>query len=282
MDIFSKYNISAYDEFTGKGLLRNIYMRANMDGKVLLCIVINGEKINDSDTEKNIARKITKLYPDIIGVVLNINKSSGNKVLSDKYRCIFGKDYITDILCGKEFKILPGAFYQINHDQTEILYNIALEFADIKPGDTIFDFYCGIGTIGIILAKPGSNLVGVEISKAAAESAIFNAKLNNVNEKFICLDADEALDKINFSQYKPDVIILDPPRKGCGKDAVEKIARLGAEKIVYISCNPATLARDAAVFETLSYKVERVQGVDLFPRTGHVETVALMTKVYDD
>ncbi len=277
IEFFESRKLSVYDEEKGEGLLRSIYMRSSQDGSVLLSIVINGRTLGEQ-CESELMRYITETFPQICGVMININTTSGNAVLGKSWRTLWGDGYLYDTLCGKKFRIAPAAFYQVNHAQTERLYSLAKEFADIKEGETLFDLYCGTGTIGIILAESGVRLVGVEISKEATIDAAYNAELNGVKAEFLCLDATEALDSPKLLEYSPDCIVVDPPRKGCGEDAVRKISSFGADRVVYISCNPATLARDLAVFADCGYVAKRIAGVDMFPRTGHVECCVLLCR----
>lgn len=279
LDILSeKLRIDAYDEQSEKGTIRSIYMRGNSLGKLLLTLVVNADGLGKSN-EEAFCGYIREEYPEVSGILLNTNKKRGNSLLGEKWRTLWGDSFLQDTLCGKTFRIAPAAFYQINHDQTERLYRIAKDFAGIKENETVFDLYCGTGTIGIILAEKGVKLVGVEISREAVENAAENAKINGVDAEFICLDAGEALNSPRIFGKNPDVVVIDPPRKGCGDEAAEKIASLGAGRIVYISCNPQTLARDLVKFSECGYNAERAAGVDLFPRTGHVETVVLLSKM---
>lgn len=275
--IFEQLSLSVYDETTGKGLLRSVYMRKNTKDEVLLTIIVNGESIGENN-EKALCEKITALFPQICGILINTNKKEGNSLLGEKWRTLYGDGYLYDTLCGKQFRIAPAAFYQVNHAQTERLYSVAKQFAGVKPGDVLFDLYCGTGTIGIILAEPGVKLVGVEISKEATIDAAENARINGVDAEFICLDTGEALDSPKLYEKRPDVVVIDPPRKGCGADAAKKISALGAKKIVYISCNPETLARDLVTFGECGYTAEKAVGVDLFPRTGHCECVVRLCR----
>lgn len=275
VDILEKLGISVYDENTCEGLMRSIYMRKNSKGQVLLTLIVNGEELGRQN-EKQLCDTLTEAFPQISGILLNTNRKEGNSLIGDKWRTLWGEKYLFDTLCGKIFRIAPAAFYQVNREQTEKLYTIAKEFAAVRCGDTLFDLYCGTGTIGIILAENGVKLIGVEISKDATVDAAENAKLNQADAEFICLDAGEALDTPRLREKKPDIIVIDPPRKGCGDDAAEKIASFGAKRIVYISCNPQTLARDLVKFSECGYTAEKAVGVDLFPRTGHCECVVLL------
>ena len=277
LEILTDLSVSAYDEEKEEGVVRSLYMRKSSHDTVLLTLVVNADSLGNK-TETTFCEKITARFPEITGILINTNKKAGNSLLGEKWRTIFGEEYLYDTLCGKKFRIAPAAFYQVNHAQTQKLYNKARELANIKKGDTVFDLYCGTGTIGIIMAEENVKLVGVEISKEATIDASFNASKNGVDGEFVCLDAGEALDTPRLAEKKPDVIIIDPPRKGCGEDAARKISSFGASRIVYISCNPQTLARDLVTFKECGYAPEKAVGVDLFPRTGHVECCVLLCR----
>ena len=270
-------SLSVYDELTGKGLMRSIYLRSAKSGDICLTLVIN-DKENSCNTLLNaLSAEITKVFPSIKTVSLNYNTKNTNVILGETTKNLIGDGYIYDELCGKKFRIHLKSFWQVNRSGAEVLYGIAKEFASLQPGEVLLDLYCGTGSVGISVADESTKLYGVEIVEAAAEDARFNAKLNGINGEFIALPAENALDNDFLKTLKPDVITVDPPRKGC-VDAVEKIARLGAKRIVYISCDPATLARDLAEFETLGYNTVKVEAVDMFPRTGHVESVVLLCR----
>ena len=272
-------NVPVYDELNRAGILRSIYMRkADVDGSVILTLITNGNKLLDDKTELSFCGYILQKHPQICSVLLNVNKKDSNAVLGDNWRKLYGDGYLRDVLMGKSFRISPASFYQVNHAQTEILYGIAKKYASLELGDTLLDLYCGTGTVGICIAEEDTKLVGVEIVPEAAKDAEFNAKANKLNAKFMCLDASHALDDEELLKLKPDVITIDPPRKGCGIEAAKKIAAMGTKRIVYISCDPATLARDLAEFENCGYRAVSAEGVDMFPRTGHVETVVLLSK----
>ncbi len=266
-------NIMAYSEETGKGLLRHIYIRSAADDTFVLTLVINGDKFVNSEVELAFTSKLLAAFPNCLSLLINKNTENTNAIHGKKWRKVYGDGYLYDMLLGKNFRIAPAAFYQVNRKQAELLYSKAAELADIREGETILDLYCGTGTIGICLAKEGCKLYGVEISPEAVIDAKYNAKANGVDGEFICLDAGEALNSERVKELSPDVIILDPPRKGCGDEAVERIASLGAKRLVYISCDPATLARDLKRFDELGYTAEKAVGVDMFPRTGHCECV---------
>lgn len=277
VDFCNLNGISAYNEENHSGLLRYIYIRSASDGTFVLSLVVNGDKFSSSELELKLVGELLNIFPECVSVLLNINKDKGNSVIGKKWRKLFGDGYLYDTLLGKKFRIAPASFYQVNHDEAELLYSKAGELACIQPGDTVLDLYCGTGTIGICLAKENCKLYGVEIEPDAVIDAKFNAKTNKVDGDFICLDTGEALNSERIKELNPDVIILDPPRKGCGSEAVEKISSFGAKRIVYISCDCATLARDLKQFAELGYLTKKVVGVDMFPRTGHVETIALLS-----
>ena len=286
MEFCKKHGIRAYDEESGRGVLRSVYIRgakniakADRGGEMLLTLVINAKSLGSADLEGEFCRYITERHPLVTSIFLNINRRSSNSVLSDEWRTLYGEGYIDEALLGCTFRISPASFFQVNPTMTERLYSEAARLADVKDGEVLLDLYCGTGTIGITLCKgkSGCRLVGVEISQSAVKDAAFNAKRNGVDGAFICLDAGEALNSERVKSVHPDVVILDPPRKGCGKEAVERICTLGMERIVYISCDPATLARDLADFSSHGFAVTEAVGVDMFPRTGHVETVVLMS-----
>ncbi len=268
------YKITPYDETTRKGCVRHIYLRhAKSTGEIMVCVVVNTHGLAHGD---KLAERLVRSFPEIKSVMLNINDKNTNVVLGEKYVSLYGRQYITDVLSDKRFKISAGSFYQVNHDAAELLYAEAKKKADIKSTDTVLDLYCGIGTIGLCIASEAKELWGVEIVDEAVKCAIENARLNGAeNAHFVCADAG---DPFPADMPAPDVIILDPPRKGCAKELIERIAGLGIPKVVYISCAPDTLARDAAIFSKLGYAPDTVVPVDMFPRTGHVETVVLLTR----
>jgi len=272
-------NVPVYDEEQRTGILRSIYLRKSAsDGSIILTIIANGNKLVDDKTELNFCGYMISKFPRICSILINVNEKESNAVLGEKWRTLYGDGYLRDTLMGKSFHISPASFYQVNHEQTEILYGIAKKFAALKPEDTLLDLYCGTGTVGICIAEKDTRLVGVEIVPQAAKDAEYNAKSNGLKAEFMCLDAGNALDDEKLLTLKPDVISIDPPRKGCGIDAARKIAAMGAKRIVYISCDPATLARDLAEFEVCGYRAVQAEGVDMFPRTGHVESVVLLTQ----
>lgn len=279
--LLSALGVLPYDEASGSGAARGIYLRENAAGKVLFTLIINSDGIGDR-REAAFAERLTKAHPEISGILFNINKLPGNVMLGDTWRTVWGENALEDVLCGKHFRIAPASFYQVNRTMAEKLYDTAKALAGTKPGEVLFDLYCGTGTIGIIFAENGAHLIGVETVKDAVEDAAQNARRNGVDAEFLCLDAASALDHALLAEKKPDVIVIDPPRKGCGSDTVKKISAFGASRIVYISCDPHTLARDLADFVSHGYDPKTAVGVDLFPRTAHVETVCLLSNSVSD
>lgn len=280
IEIFRKWindnNITVYSEALNKGLIRHIYLRkAFATGEIMACVVINGTTIPNSD-------ELIEALKEIEGfktLVVNINREATNVVLGNTCNAIYGDGYITDILCGVKIKLSPLSFYQVNRNGAELLYKKAAEYVAPTSDQTILDLYCGTGTIGLSMANSVKELVGVEIIPEAIEDAKVNAKLNGFeNARFICGDASVAAEELKNEGIKPDTVILDPPRKGCAEELLKTVAEINPQKIVYVSCDPATLARDCARLLDLGYVVQEVTPVDMFPRTHHVESVALITK----
>ena len=276
---FIKTNgVSVYDELSGKGLLRNIYIRrAEKTEQIMVCAVINGDRL--PNCERLIESLKSLLGDNLKTFVLNINKEKTNVVLGKKCVPVYGDGYITDILCGVKVRLSALSFYQVNRTMTERLYGIAADFADCD-GKILLDLYCGAGTIGLSMANKASKVFGAEIVPQAVEDAEFNAAENGIkNARFICADAYEAAKRFEAEGIRPDVVVVDPPRKGLEEGLPTFIAnRFNPERVVYVSCDPATLARDCAEFEKAGYRVKKVVPVDLFPRTHHVETVALLVR----
>lgn len=272
-----KYNIPAYDENAHTGLIRHIYLRkAFATGEIMVCAVINGKTVPHKD---ELITAILKSTDEITGVCLNINTQKTNVILGEKCVCLWGREYIEDILCGVKVRISPLAFYQVNRAQAQTLYEKAAEYAALTEDTVLLDLYCGAGTIGLSMAKKVKQLIGVEIIPQAVENAKANAELNGIkNARFICADAAQAAATLEKENLKPDVVILDPPRKGCDPQLVRTVADMQPDRIVYVSCDHATLARDCAAFAALGYKTEEATPVDLFPATTHVETVCLLSK----
>ncbi len=280
---FEDFSISVYEEESGTGLLRHIYLRrGEVSGEILLTLVINGKSLPHSE---ELAERISNRFPDVVGILLNLNTESTNVVLSDKYKTLFGRDYIYDTLAGVRLKITAPSFYQVNHDAAELLYKKAKELASPQLSDLVLDLYCGAGSIGLSMAKEAGEVVGIEIVESAVECAKENARDNGIdNAHFYCGDATdaekilEAAEAERQDKIKPDIVILDPPRGGSDEKLLMHIASLCPRKIVYISCNPKTLARDLLVLKACGYSYDSVTPVDLFPMTGHVESVVCLTR----
>ena len=273
-EFLTERKISAYSEITHKGLVRHIYLRKGFhSGEVMVCLVVTKDI---SEKLKSLVHLLIEKFPYITNISLNINSSATNVILGKRVITLYGKDTITDIMCGNKIELSPLSFYQVNTLQAEKLYGIAKEYAELKGNEILLDLYCGAGTIGLSMAGSVKKLVGVEIIPEAVENAKHNAELNNIkNAEFFCGDAGEIVSKLN---EKPDVIIIDPPRKGCDKATLDAIINMSPEKVVMISCNPSTAGRDCNYFEQNGYKVRKVRAVDLFPRTSHVECVVLMSR----
>ncbi len=273
----ARSGVTSYDENTGKGLLRHIYFRKGFGtGEIMACAVING---NDIPERELLISLLKEKLPDLKSVVLNINREKTNVILGRKSKTIWGSDTIEDILLGKRFVISPNSFYQVNHSQCEKLYSKAKELADLKGNEVLLDLYCGVGTIGITMADSVKQLVGIEIIPQAVENAVNNARINHIeNAQFICADAPKGAEILKEKGIKPDVVILDPPRKGCEKSLFDTIEEMSPKKIVYISCDSATLARDLAILKSKNYITKKIIALDMFPRTPHTEAAALIIK----
>ncbi len=280
IEIFRKWinnnNITVYNEKINKGLLRHIYLRkAFATGEIMVCVVINGKTLPESEKLLSELKKICGFKT----LVVNINRQETNVVLGNECQNIYGDGYITDVLCGVKIKISPLSFYQVNRNGAELLYQKAAEYAAPTGEEDILDLYCGTGTIGLSMADKVKSLIGVEIIPEAIEDAKVNAEINGIkNARFICGDASQAAEELKAEGIAPKTVILDPPRKGCAEELLKTVAEISPEKIVYVSCDPATLARDCARLLTLGYEVKEVTPVDMFPRTSHVESVALLCK----
>ncbi len=275
IDIICKYHLSVYDEKTHKGLMRNVVIKTGRrTGQILVILVINGDILPYSEEIKN---DLLNSYCNIRSIVLNINKKRTNVVLGDKNINLYGPGYMEDYLGDFIFKVSPNSFYQVNPIQAEALYNIALENVGITKDDVVFDLYCGIGTISLFASKYAKKVYGIEIVEQAIEDAKENAKENNVdNVEFIVGDTEFVLsDLIENKKIIPDVVIVDPPRKGLDSTTVNNILKIKPKSVAYISCNPATLVRDLTVLES-AFDVSFLQPVDMFPWTSHVEVCALL------
>ncbi len=275
-----RYGIGAYSETTGEGLLRHIYLRmGEVTGQIMLCLVINGETLPH---ETDMAKELVAKFPNIASLVINTNTENTNVVLGKKFRTVYGKPYIEDVLCGLRFCISPDSFYQVNREGAELLYGLAADLAGLDGTVTLADLYCGTGTIGLSMASAVKSVTGIEIVKGAVDCAVENAKRNGIeNAEFFCGDAGDPETILKAMHgSRPDVVVIDPPRKGSTRELAECLAKLEVPKVVYISCDPATLARDCTYFRELGYTIGEVQPVDMFPRTGHVECVVSLTHAF--
>jgi len=274
----TEQRLTAYDETTRKGLLRHIYLRiGEATGEVMVCLVLNGETLPNSE---EFVRTLTEKFPSVKSILLNTNKENTNVVLGKQWKTLRGTNAIEDILCGLRFRISADSFYQVNRAGAELLYGKAAELAELSGNEILVDLYCGTGTIGLSMARKARKLVGVEIVEGAVKCAKENAERNGVkNAEFFCGDASSREMILRCTGGKtPDVVVIDPPRKGSTRELVECLSSLDVKKIVYVSCNPDTLARDCAWFAEFGYTIGTVQLVDLFPRTGHVESVVCLTR----
>lgn len=271
------YKVSSYDETTGKGLIRHVFCRVGkQSGEGQVTIVATQKKLPHTDA---LIQEIQHACPEAVSIVLNYNPTKGNTVLAGTCITLWGSDTITDVLLGLRFKLSPLSFYQVNHDQAERLYEKALEFAGLTGGETVIDLYCGTGTITLCLAKQAGHVIGAEIAPAAVEDARENAENNGIqNAEFILADAGQAAKELKNRGICPDVVVVDPPRKGLSEDVPVTISEMDPARVVYVSCDPATLGRDIKRFAEVGYSVQRAAAVDMFPRCAHVETVVLLSR----
>ena len=278
---FAEKGIHPYNEETGKGLVRHIFLRRGAhSGQIMVCLVSTRAKIPSAD---ELCTRLKEAFPDIVTILLNVNAKNTNVILGSETHTLYGQGYIEDTLCGVPVQLGPLSFYQVNTLAAEQLYGIAAEYAQLTPDDLLLDLYCGMGTIGLSMADHCRELVGVEIVPEAIESAKANAARMgaaiSAKSRFFCADAGQAAAQLAAEGLHPDVVMLDPPRKGCDEATLSAVVRMAPRRVVYVSCNPATAARDAAWLEQNGYHAEKVQPVDLFPRTKHVETVCLLSKL---
>ena len=276
MDYVNQFRVSVYDESSHTGLLRHIYVRRGAVSKqILVCLVCNGEKLPKVDA---LLARLHKI-PGFTTLVLSVNTKKGNAVLGDKFVTLYGPGYIEDTLCGLNFRLSPRSFYQVNHHQAQRLYETAIEKAQITRNDTVLDLYCGVGTITLAMASAAGKVIGVEVIPQAVEDARDNARRNGIdNAEFFCGDAGQAALALERNGVRPDVVVVDPPRKGLNADTIEALSRMAPRRIVYVSCDPATLARDVALLKQRGYCLTSATAADLFPRCSHVETVVLLSK----
>ena len=268
-------HVAGYDEKTGRGLIRHLYVRSNAAGESLICVLVNGDKLPKED---RLVALLRDACPKCTGIVLGTNTKKGNVILGDRYRTLWGSDRLEDTLCGKTFKLSVPSFYQVNRAQAERLYAKTIEFADLTGQETVLDLYCGAGTITLALSDHAKKVLGAEIVPEAIDDARENAARNGVkNAEFFCGDASDVAKKLARENLRPDVITVDPPRKGLAADVVESIAEMQPGRVVYVSCDSATMARDVKRLADLGYTARRACAVDMFPRADHVETVVLLS-----
>lgn len=273
-----KYNLSIYDEEKHKGLLRHLVTRVGfITGEIMVILVANGESIPNID---NLVKRLTYEIPEIVSIYLNINKEKTNVILGRENKLIYGKKDIEDYIGDIKFKISPLSFYQVNPIQTKILYEKALEYADLKGDEVVYDAYCGIGTISLFLAQRAKKVIGIEILQEAIKDAKENARINKINNvDFYVGKTEEIIPQLYKNGERADVVVVDPPRKGCDRKLLDTIIQMKPKRVVYVSCKPSTLARDLNYLEKGGYKAKEIQPVDLFPHTMHVECVALMSRI---
>ncbi|NLW23410.1 MAG: 23S rRNA (uracil(1939)-C(5))-methyltransferase RlmD [Tissierellia bacterium] len=270
-----EYNISAYNKRTGKGIVRHIGIRTNKDNQAMLILVTGSKNIPYLG---ELIKALTK--EDVVSIYQNINRAKSSITYGRQYIKLYGEDSLLDYIGNLKFKISPNSFFQVNRSQAEVLYNKTIEYLDLNKDDIVYDLYCGIGTISLYIGKEAKKVYGIEIVKEAIEDAKENAKLNGVdNVEFIEGKAESVFPKMMKKGIKANKVVVDPPRKGCEKEVLEAIVGLNPERVVYVSCNPSTMARDVKYLVEKGYKVEEVQPVDMFPHTSHVETVVLMSRV---
>ena len=275
--LMKSFKMRPYNEDTGYGFLRHILVRTGYHTGQIMVVLVTASPVFPS--KNNFVKALRKEHPEITTIVANVNNRNTSMVLGDKQQILYGKGYIEDVLCGKTFRISSKSFYQVNPVQTEILYEKALSLAGLTGQELVVDAYCGIGTIGIIASKTAGKVIGVELNQDAVRDAVNNAKMNGIeNIRFYCNDAGRFLVNMAEQGEKADVVIMDPPRSGSTEEFMDAVGKLGAEKVVYVSCNPETLARDVRYMKKLGYRAEEAWLVDMFPGTVHVETVVLLVR----
>ena len=278
---FAAHGIQPYDEERGKGLVRHIFLRRGAhSGQIMVCLVCTRPKLPHSD---ELVALLREKFRDIATILINVNAKKTNVILGEESVTLYGPGCIEDTLCGVPVRLGPLSFYQVNTLAAERLYGVAAEYAQLEPDDVLLDLYCGMGTIGLSMAGHCRELIGVEIIPEAIDSAKANAARMGdavaAKSRFFCADAGEAAARLAAEGLRPDVIMLDPPRKGCDETTLSAVVQMSPRRVVYVSCNPSTAARDAAWLGQHGYRAEKVQPVDLFPRTKHVEAVLLLTKL---
>lgn len=277
VDFMSKNGVPAYDEKTGRGLVRHVYVRTAEATPDAVAVIVSAGGFGGRTAA--LVSQLRKACQELTGIVLNVNRTSGNTVLSGSFHTLWGRECIRDFLGGFEFEISPQAFYQINPPQAEKLYAKAVEYAAPEGCGTVLELYCGAGTISLFLAKRAKKVIGAEIIPEAIENARLNAERNGVdNTEFFCADASEAAARFLREGIRPEAVVVDPPRKGMDAGAIRAVCGMGPDRVVYVSCNPSTLARDIIVFNECGYELKKAVALDMFPRTCHVETVVLMSR----
>lgn len=276
LDYMADSGVSAYDETSGKGLVRHLYIREGASsGERMVCVVVNGESLPD---ERALVERLSGCGENVVSILLNVNTKSTNVILGDRQRVLYGPPTISDTLCGLRLTISAHSFYQVNSRAAELLFAQAAQYAALDGSQTLLDMYCGAGVIGLSMAKRCKRLIGVEVVPQAIEDAKAAALANGItNARFICADAAMAAKQLAAEGVRPDVVIVDPPRKGCDETTLRTLAQMRPERIVYISCDSATLARDCAILDGLGYAVMRARPADMFAYTAHVETVVLLS-----
>ena len=277
---FAQQGIRPYDEQIGKGLVRHIFLRRGAhSGQIMVCLVCTRAKLPHAE---QLCTALREQFPAISTILLNVNAKNTNVILGSENHILYGPGYIEDTLCGVPVRLGPLSFYQVNTLAAERLYGVAAQYAQLTPDDALLDLYCGMGTIGLSMADQCRGLIGVEIVPEAIESAKANAarmgEAAAAKSRFFCADAGQAATQLAAEGLHPDIVMLDPPRKGCDEATLSAVVRMAPRRVVYVSCNPATAARDAAWLEKNGYHAEKVQPVDLFPRTKHVECVIVLSK----
>ncbi|HGQ9585189.1 TPA: 23S rRNA (uracil(1939)-C(5))-methyltransferase RlmD [Streptococcus pneumoniae] len=277
-DLLRRFDLKPYDEKEQSGLIRNLVVRrGHYSGQIMVVLVTTRPKVFRVD---QLIEQVIKQFPEIVSVMQNINDQNTNAIFGKEWRTLYGQDYITDQMLGNDFQIAGPAFYQVNTEMAEKLYQTAIDFAELKKDDVIIDAYSGIGTIGLSVAKHVKEVYGVELIPEVVENSKKNAQLNNIsNAHYVCDTAENAMKNWLKDGIQPTVILVDPPRKGLTESFIKASAQTGADRIAYISCNVATMARDIKLYQELGYELKKVQPVDLFPQTHHVETVALLSKL---
>lgn len=275
--LLADFKMTTYNEVTGKGFLRHVLVKRGFSTNEIMVVLVTGTPVFPA--KNNFVKALLKKHPEITTVIQNVNDRYTSMLLGQNEKTLYGPGYITDILCGLKFRISAKSFYQINPIQTEVLYGKAMEFADLTGKETVIDAYCGIGTIGMIAAKTAGQVLGVEVNRDAVRDAIVNAKLNGMkNIRFVCADAGEFMVNMAAEDESCDVLLMDPPRAGSDEAFLSSAVTLAPKRIVYVSCNPETLARDLKYLTKHGYKVKKIQPVDMFPHTNHVECVVQLCR----